>query len=70
MNGKQLVPNDRMCKYELDNNMQHVARPCKTAELLFNRQQNGERSSSCEYHISSQRKKRATMNGTKKNVSE
>ena len=28
-----------MCKYELDNHMQNVARPCKPAELLFNRQQ-------------------------------
>ena len=36
---KKLVPNDRMCKYELDNHMQNVARPWKPAELLFNRQQ-------------------------------
>ena len=39
MNEKKIVPNDRMCKYELDNHMQNVARPCKPAELLFNRQQ-------------------------------
>ena len=39
MNETKLVPNDRMCKYELDNYMQNVARPCKPAELLFNRQQ-------------------------------
>ena len=39
MNEKKLVPNDRMCKYELDNHMQNVARPCKPAELLFNRKQ-------------------------------
>ena len=69
MNEKKLVPNDRMCKYELDNHMQNVARPCKPAELLFNRQHMTNAHLLVSITLAVSEKKRATRNGTK-NVSE